>query len=524
MGRAMLRGASKKIREQRRNTLYDNTSVRAQRVLRAGLMGGLTSPARPWFRLGTTDPQLQQRADVKEWLSTCTRIMMDIFDRSNTYRSFHVTYGDTGVFGTSAEVFVPNYDRVVHTYHMPVGEYCLAQDWEGNVNTMYREFDRSVDDVVGEFGLANVSKRVKDLYDSGDYSAPVALAHLIEPRRERDPRMRDAINMKFKSCYYEAGDSGSLLRESGFPEFPVLAQRWDAEPGEVYASQCPGMEGLGDVQQLQQEQLRKSQGIDYQTMPPLQVPIHLKDHDVDTLPGGRTYYDAVTGAAPIKTLFDVQLDMQHLLADIGDVRQRIERAFYTDLFLLIASTSDTTQRTAAEIAARDQEKMLLLGPVLESFHDELLDPKVSRTFEIMLQANLVPPPPESMHGKEINITLISVLAQAQRAVATNGVDRFTSTLGVIAAQINPDVRDKFDVDAWADRYSDMLGVDPEFIVPGKEVTLIRQARQQAQQQAQQAALADAHASAANKLAGAPTQGGSSTALDDIVNQFSGYGG
>ena len=45
---------------------------------------------------------------------------------------------------------------------------------------------------------------------------------------------------------------------------------------------------------------------------------------------------------------------------------------------------------------------------------------------------------------------------------------------------------KFDSDAWADSYADMLGIDPSLIVPGQVVAKIRQQRAQAQQAAAQA--------------------------------------
>jgi hypothetical protein len=40
---------------RRHNNIYDNTGTRAARVLAAGMMSGMTSPARPWFRLKTPD-------------------------------------------------------------------------------------------------------------------------------------------------------------------------------------------------------------------------------------------------------------------------------------------------------------------------------------------------------------------------------------------------------------------------------------------------------------------------------------
>ena len=50
-----------------------------------------------------------------------------------------------------------------------------------------------------------------------------------------------------------------------------------------------------------------------------------------------------------------------------------------------------------------------------------------------------------------------------------------------------------------------------------------QQRAQAQAQQQQAAMMQQHADSAQKLGATPTQGGNSTALDDVMNAFSGYG-
>ena len=513
---------------KRHNNIYDNTGTRALKTLGAGLMGGLTSPARPWFRLGTSDSDLMEYAPVKLWLSQCTRIMLDIFARSNTYRALHGSYLELGAFGTSAALEREDFDRVIHQYPLTVGEYCLGTDWQGRVNTIYREFEKPVVEVVGEFGLANCSSAVRSLYERGSLDAWIPIVHVIEPRSARDSSKKDAANMPFCSVYFElGGDPQTPLRESGYKEFPGLCPRWDLAGGDIYGN-SPGMEALGDIKQLQQEQLRKSQGIDYMTNPPLQVPTTLKNREVERLPGGVTYYDATNATQGIKTMFDVRLDLNHLLADIQDVRERVRGSFYADLFLMLSNQSDS-RMTATEVAERHEEKMLMLGPVLERLHDELLDPLVSRTFTRMIETGLVPPPPQELQGQEVNVELISMLAQAQRAIATNGVDRFVGNLGAIAA-FKPDIIDKFNADSWADRYSDMLGVDPEMIVPGDQVALIRQQRAQAQQAAQQAQVAEQQAAAAHKLGNTPTQGGSSTALDDVMgqsnvmNQFSGYGG
>src|SRR5574340_460430 len=61
--------------DRKHNNIYDSTSTRALRVLAAGMMAGMTSPARPWFRLTTSDPDLDESSAVKLWLADVTRMM-----------------------------------------------------------------------------------------------------------------------------------------------------------------------------------------------------------------------------------------------------------------------------------------------------------------------------------------------------------------------------------------------------------------------------------------------------------------
>ncbi len=504
--------------EKRHNNIYDNTGTLALRILAAGMMGGMTSPARPWFRLTMGDKQLAESANVKRWLSDVTMLMLSIFARSNTYRALHSVYEELGSFGTAATIITDSYERVLHQHPLTAGEFAIATDYDGTVNTLYREFEQRVGAVVAEFGRANVTDTTRRMFDDGNLDAWVPIIHAIEPRVERDIRKRDNLNMPFRSVYFEPGArDGKVLRESGFRSFPALCPRWAATGGDIYGN-SPGMDALGDIKQLQQEQLRKSQGIDYMTQPPLQAPSTMKSRDVDMLPGGVTFVDTATQNAGIRSAWEVRLDLGHLLADIQDVRERIRGAFFADLFLMLAN-SDRRQMTATEVAERHEEKLLMLGPVLERLHNELLEPLIDQTFERIVRAGLLPPPPEEMQGSELRVEFVSMLAQAQRAVATNSVDRFVGNLGVVA-QMKPDVLDKFNADEWADAYADMLGVDPSLVVPDQQVALIRQQRAQAQAAAAMAQQANMAADTAQKL-GQVNTGGDNLA-SDVISMFSGY--
>lgn len=503
------------------NNIYDNSATQALKTLAAGLMSGATSPARPWFRLQTPDESLNDYQPVKVWLDQVSTLMHKAFNESNTYRSLHQMYMEMGAFGTGCAIILPDFNEVIRHHTLTTGEYCIATDANGDVCTLYRNFQMQVSAMVKEFGLEKCSQGVQAMYKSGNLDAWVTIYHAIEPRADRDLSKRDPKNMAWASYHFEEGGSanGKYLRESGYKSFPVVAPRWDVVGGDIYGS-GPGMEALGDIKQLQFQQLRKTQAIEYQVNPPLAVPTSMKNREVDRTPGGITFIDPTAQNNGVKSLYEVNLQLNYLLQDMQDVRGRIDRTFFKDLFLMISNMTDP-KMTATEVAARQEEKMLMLGPVLERLSNELLNPMIDITFETLVQGNALPPPPQEMQGMPLSVELVSVLAQAQRAIGTNSMDRFVSNLGVIA-QMKPDVLDKFDSDEWADKYSDALGIPPTLIIASDKVALIRQQRAKAQAAQQQAAATEQMSNAVKNLGQTPT-GAAPNAAGDVLGAFSGYG-
>ncbi len=496
--------------------ILDNSPLRSVTVATAGLMAGMTSPARPWFRLQTPDPQLNKQHRVRQWLSDVEDVMRDVFLYSNTYRAYRRIYKDLVTIGTGASFKMSDGQDVVRHYTLAPGEYCVGVNEREVIDTLYRQFQMTVDQLVSKFGYQNCSTRVKNMYDSKNLTAYVPVMHAIEPRRERDPFKIDNVNMPWKSCYLEidSADKG-LLSVSGFRHFPGIIPRWEVEAHDHYGV-APAMSALGDNKQLQQEQYRKSQGIDYQTQPPLQVPSTLVGA-IEKGPGGITMVDAV--GQGIKSAWDVELNLEYLLNDIRDVRARISAALFEDLFLMFTMEGPGVQpKTAEEIAAKKEEKLLMIGPVLENLQDEMLTPEIESTFIFMLQAGLVPPAPPELHNQPLVIKFVSILAQAQRLIGVNSVDRMIGTVVNMSAA-KPQVLDKLDGDAIVDYYADVFNIDPDLIVGNDQVAIIRQQRaaQQAKQQAMEAAPAAAQT--AKTLGETNVQGANAA-----VNALSSLGG
>lgn len=516
-GRFLLHDVNRGIKKH--NKVYDSTATRALRTLAAGLMAGMTSPARPWMRYRTRDDALMQNQNVKEWLFLLTRLTLDIFAASNTYRTLHTMYGELGGYGTAAAVILPNFENVIHHTSFACGEYRLSTNQLGVVDTVYREFSMTVWQLVKEFGVDNLSASVRNLYlgTNKQRDTWIPVIHVIEPRGERDAVSKQVKNMPWTNCYYERdANEQKLLRESGFRRFVAIAPRWEVTGNDIYGS-SPGMEVLGDAKQLQHQQLRKAQGIDYMVKPPLQAPVSSKGSDVNLLPGGVSWLNTSGQAA--KALFEVRLDLSHLLADIQDVRQRINQGFYTDLFRMLTDNQSTQPITAREVAELHEEKLLMLGPVLERQENELLEPLLDTTFDYIVAANLLPVPPKELHGQELEIEFSGVLAQAQRLIGVAPIERVVGMITSLAGA-KPEALDKLDVDVMIDKVSDLLGADPEIIVANDKVALIRQQRAQ-QQQNMQALQAAQIASQTAKNAGQTDTGGKN-ALTDIMAGLQGY--
>lgn len=507
-------------KDERWEKILDPTASDACDTLAAGMLGGMTSPARPWFQLTTSDAELDELQEVKQWLSDVTEVMHLIFAKSNVYEALHSAYFELGVFGTACLVAAPSSRSVIHLHHLTIGEYYIASDHEGRVNTLYREIPMTAAQMVSHFGHSKVSAPVQKAYDGNRRQQVFTVIQAIEPRDERDPDKVDQDNMPFRSVYFEESSpdlvNQGILLEEGYSHFPGLCPRWKTKGRTVYGV-GPGSKALPMVQGLQGEQLDRSYGVGYQTRPPLMVPSYLKDREADWAPGGIVYVDTPSADKQVAPAMQAGFNLQHVMQDIADTRQQIKGFFFEDLFLMIAGTQ-RYGRTAFEVEKLEKEKMMLLGPVLESLHTDLLNPLIDITFDFMVATGLVPEPPEVIAGSELSVSYVSVLAQAQKAVGIDSTDRLVNMIGMVAGAFPAaNVADILDCDALIRKYADQLGVDPSILRTGDDVARIREDRMAQQQQMQQMAAAQQMAGIAKDVSSATaSQGQTSDPLANLM--------
>lgn len=512
-GRFLISDTNKGVKKNQ--NIVDSTGTVASRTLAAGLMAGMTSPARPWFQLVTQDQELMEVEEVKDWLDDTERKMLQVFQASNFYNAMHTLYGELGDFGTACAIVLEDYQDIIRLETFTIGEYCLALNQRREADCMYREFQMTVWQVVQEFGVENCCAATQTAYRNKQYDQWVTVMHAVEPNPQRDAGKFDNKNFLYRSVYWEPSgprDDSVFLRNTGFLENPLVAPRWDVMGSDIYGS-SPGMEALPDVKELQVARKRKGEAIDRVLRPPVQGGSGLRDRYVNLLPGSVNIVDNLTADSALRPIYEVRPDINAILEDMGETQQRIKQAYFADLFLAISQIESAEPKTAMEIAARKEERLLMLGPVTERLESELLGPAIFRTMAIMQRAGVLLPLPQELKGSAYRVRYLGILAQAQRAVSTGSIERVVGVVGNIAA-VAPSVLDKLDTDQVIDEYAQATGVPAKIIRSDEAVAELRKQRaaqeqqqKQMEQLAQMAPAAKDGATAAKVLSSIDVGGG-----------------
>jgi len=500
--------------ERRNQKIINGTATLAKRTLASGMMGGVTSPARKWFRLSTPDPALKENGQVKNYLHEVEEVMNAAFLRSNLYNNLPIVYGDMGTFATSAMLIEEDFENVLRCYTFPVGSYMIALDDKLRVRVFSREFRLTVRQVVKKFGRrddngnldkSNFSNTIKTAIERKQWGQWIDICHVVRPNESYNPK--SLTSKKFESIYYEkstvsstqgsATDPETYLRERGYDYFPVLCPRWETTGEDVYGTNCPGMVALGDIKALQTMERRFAQAVEKKVNPPMIGPTSLKRSKSSILPGDITYTDEREGQKGFRPAHEVNFQLSELRDQMTEKENLIQRAYYEDLFLMLAN-SDRRQITATEVNERREEKLLGLGPVLERLNQDLLDPLIDIAFLIMDRQGLLPEPPEELQGSSLKVEYISIMHSAQKLAGLSGIERFTAFVGQMA-EYRPEVLDKIDTDQIVDEYADITGVPPNIVVADEIVQQIREARAQAEQAAAQAEQASIQAGTVKDL-------------------------
>jgi len=458
--------------DKRHTVIYDGTAIHSLELLASSLHGMLTSSVNRWFALRFKENSVNENDEAREWLEDVLDKMYIAISRSNFQQEVFETYFDLIAFGTSCLQVEEDKDDIIRFSSKHIKEIYISEDAKGMVNCIYRRFKMSAKATVEKFGLENVSSKVQNTFKKSQFE-DIDLCHVVKPRDMYNPRKEDKQNMPFTSCYFEY-DSGHIISEGGFREFPYVVPRYLKASNEIYG-RSPGMNALADVKVLNKMVEVGMKAAQKQVDPPLLVPDDSMLMPIRMSPGSINYYRA--GSRDRIETLNIGANNPLGLNMEDQRRQAISQIFHVDQLLI----TENRNMTATEVVQRNQEKMRILGPVLGRLQSELLQPMIIRIFNIMLRNDLFLPAPEILLNQEVDVEYVSPMALAQRGEELNSIVKGLELFGNVS-QLAPQTLDYIDPPGLIKNLIKILGLPATMIRSDEEVQQIAQEKAEAQQQ------------------------------------------
>ncbi|MFT3720408.1 portal protein [Pseudorhodoferax sp.] len=463
--------------------IFDSTAGESVKVGAATVAGGLVPANTRWFDL-----------DVGQETEDETRFLEDMADF--LWENIHAANFDAESFdglldSLIAGWFVLYQDEAeeggFYFECWPLGQCTIASSRNGAlIDTVYREWDATVGQVVAEYGLDAVSAQVRRKYEDGEIDVKIRLLHAIEPREVGDSGARLARNMRWASVHKECA-TDTILRESGYHEFPCMVPRWTRLPNSPYAT-GPMSDALPTVQSLNELTRWTLMGAETTVAPPIVVAN-------DGVVNARNLKIGPRKIIPASSVDDVKplvtgADIKAGALTVTGMQASIRKILMADQLPPVEGTT----KTAYEWSVRVQMLRQMMGPMFDRFQSEFLQPLIERSFGIAWRANiasgfrLVGRPPESLLNRTFSVRYLSPLARAQKLEDVNAMDRFEDRLVATAAnKQDPTLLDVYDFEGGQRMRALMLGVPQTLVRDARAIQKIRQAREvQQQEQAQQA--------------------------------------
>lgn len=476
-----------------RARLYDNTAMDDAEVLKAAIASGMHPANSRWFDLDAGQKSEEETA----WMDGATQFVFENIHASGFDAVAYENLSDllpAGWFVMYADQARDNAGNEIGGFNFeawPLWQcYVAASKSNGRVDVLHRSWSPTVEQVVTEYGLDKVSEVTRKQYEDGKYSDTVPVIWSIEPNPQGKKGFTKQ-SMPFRSVHIEVSEK-TVLRESGYMEFPCAVPRWRLIPGTAYATGIgsnvlPSVKTLNDILRLELGSLDLAisgmwKATDDGVINPRTIKVGARK--VIMVSNIENLVSLKTGA-----------DFNVSFSKADQLRKSISKSLLADQLTPL----DGAVRSATEIVQRANQIRQQLGPMFARFQGEYLQVLVERCFAIAYRSGAleqeIGPIPDSLKGRDFIVKYISPLARAQKMEEVNAVDVLIDGLIQQAQALqNTNSLDVIDFDAANYHKGLALGV-PANLLRGPEQLIAKrkadsaaadQATQQAQQQQLQA--------------------------------------
>lgn len=403
--------------------VYDTTAGDSADIFAAGVLAQLTPAGELWARLAAKDDAPQEE---KDWWDECSQRMMRVIHSSNFYLAWHEDLDDAGIFGTS-DIFVEESKKsVVNFVHVPLGTFTIAEDAEGMVDTVFREWEWTARQCEQKWGREALSKAMTDCLDStapADCDRKFSIIHAVYPRAKGEVREGEVVGkLRPIASVYVDVTGQHVIEEGGYYEMPHCCGRLLRSNGELYG-RAPGTDKLPNIKLANRMKLDLLLALEKQVKPSWLMPDDNASAP-DNRPNGVTYWDASNPANKPEQLRNearVDFAVEALKGEQAVIRE----GFHVNMFQMLSNVDQMKrEKTAFEVSQLIQEQLVLFSPLFARITQEKLNQVMRRVFGICMRAGVFSPPPPAVVEKgvlEYEVEYVSRIALAIRAAEDNSL-------------------------------------------------------------------------------------------------------
>lgn len=468
--------------------IYDNTAIKASVRLTDGIQGYAFSRGAPWMRLKLEDDELMERDEVKEWLQRVEGGMYHRLNLSSFYDEARGFVRSGADFGTGV-IFRKDdpFRGVPHYQSLHLKRVLLLENGLGEADTLFRDLWLRPYEAVAEFGLDGLPLQIREAYERNE-TKPWLFHQFVFPleKFDLDIGRRETRGMPYYSLYVADVDSLAGIREGGYDTKPFFAWRWSRNlDGDVWGVDCPGMIEISNVKQLNGLREDYSRLRQLVARPPIKATEGLRGR-IRLTPHGITWIRPGEDFVPSAIAGKVEA----LTEDLEMMQRSINETYYANLFLVLTENLERI-KTATEVEGIKSEQAAMLTAFFGRLSAEFLELVVEDLFTLEIESGRVPPPPPVLRGKDLQVDLISPLAQLQkRYLRLDTTKQWLQELLVVAGVQTKigetsTVLDNIDFNEYARVTEELYHVDKRVVRDIVEVQRLRAARAQLQAQVMQ---------------------------------------
>ena len=503
--------------------LMTGAATMASRDLANAINAMLRPPGQSWFHAQTQSELINRDASARIWLDWASEGMrLVMYDSSSGWsRAAKEADRDFVTIGNACISLRPNetYNGLLYrTHHMR--DVAFSEDPAGRINQIHVKRSVSKRNLVRLFPKT-VDEKVKLAVEKLDGDTEVMCRHIVLPSREYDSFNSAAVagpdgartlgkKLPFTSVWIDV-ENQTVLEEIGQWQLGYIPPRWETTAGFVYGYSPPSTTNIADARMLQQITLTLLEAGQKAVDPPYKAVGEVIQGGVHTFAGGITFvegeYDERTGAA-LEPLLGTNPNLGWGVDREDKIRQLIAEGHYLNQIKLPDASH---ARTAYEVQKMWEEFIRTTTPLFEPIQAEYNAKVCDETFEMILRMNGfgdIRQMPKILRAQDIRFSFDSPLTVA--ATRANA-QAFTQVgqLMQLGMQIDPNIKEDFDVDTAFRDAVDGSGAPARWLVPKQKADAIK--AQNRKMQAAQAQLAQgvtnagAAGDAAAKVGAAATQ-------------------